>query len=205
MLHILHSCYSFCYIGGGFTISSRQLGNGKGLTFPFFSGFAASDASGGRRFFSDWQSVKRRLPQCLCSRQNTSWWISWHSQAIRKIHFAADGRWMLSLWADRGVPLFITDTWHAVFHAFRNLPICWNGTPSGEWNSGFITSIFQRFDFRAWNNSVWVMKLMCLTRQTILFGSRNNIVPGTFCLFSENEMYSFLKWKAVFASNVNWI
>ena len=42
-------------------------------------------------------------------------------------------------------------------------------------------------------NSVWGMKLMCLTRQTILFGSRNNIVPGTFCLFFENEMFSFLK------------
>ena len=40
------------------------------------------------------------------------------------------------------------------------------------------------------------MKLYCLTPQTILFGSRNNIVPGTFCLFFENEMYSFLKSKA---------
>ena len=75
MLHILHSCYSFRHIGGGFTISSRQQESGKGLTFPFFSGFAASDASGGRRFFSDWQSVKRRSPQCLSSHQNTVWWI----------------------------------------------------------------------------------------------------------------------------------
>ena len=32
--------------------------------------------------------------------------------------------------------------------------------------------------------------------ETILFGSRNNIVPGTFCLYSENEMCSFLKSKA---------
>ena len=30
----------------------------------------------------------------------------------------------------------------------------------------------------------------------ILFGSRNNIVPGTFCLFFENGMYSFLKTEA---------
>ncbi|CDD84013.1 unknown [Bacteroides sp. CAG:462] len=43
---------------------------------------------------------------------------------------------------------------------------------------------------------ITIFKLYCLTPQTILFGSRNNIVPGTFCLFFENEMYSFLKSKA---------
>ena len=80
--------------------------------------------------------------------------------------------------------------------AFYYLPICWHGTPSGEWNPVFLRFIFQRFDFRARNNCVWQVKLYCLRRQTILFGSQNNIVPGTFCLFFENEMYSFLKWRA---------
>ena len=65
-----------------------------------------------------------------------------------------------------------------------------------EWNSEFLSSIFQRFDFRGRNNRVWQVKLYCLTPQTILFGLRNNIVPGTFCLYSENEMYSFLKSKS---------
>ena len=39
-------------------------------------------------------------------------------------------------------------------------------------------------------------KLYCFMSQTILFGSRNNMVAGTFCPYSENEMYSFLKSKA---------
>ena len=57
MLHILHSCYSFCHIGGGFTISSRQQESGKGLTFPFFSGLAASGVSRQTPLFS-------RLTKC---------------------------------------------------------------------------------------------------------------------------------------------
>jgi len=111
------------------------------------------------------------------------------SQAIRKIHIIADGGGMLSFWAVEVLQLFIADTQCPVYHPFWNLPICWHGSSSGEWNSLLFTSIFQRFDFRARNNGVWEVKLYCLTPQTILFGSRNNIVPGTFCLFFENEMY----------------
>ena len=47
---------------------------------------------------------------------------------------------------------------------------------------------------------IWLpgTKQSCLGHETILFGSRNNIVPGTFCLFFENKMYSFLKSKSFF-------
>ena len=115
------------------------------------------------------------------------------SRAIRKIHIVAVWETFLPFCEGcqrkRRSLLFLLPE----YPSFYYLPICWYGTPSGEWNSLLFTSIFQRFDFRARNNCVWQVKLYCLTRQTILFGSRNNIVPGTFCLFFENRMYSFLK------------
>ena len=118
------------------------------------------------------------------------------SRAIRKIHI--DSKWLFRVawgrrkWGNCILWLFIT----LFYPSFYYLPICWRRPSSRERNSLLFTSTFQRFDFRGRNNSVWGMKLMCLTRQTILFGSRNNIVPGTFCSYSGNEMYSFLKSKA---------
>ena len=115
------------------------------------------------------------------------------SQAIRKIHFVIGSRRMTYVWEPEGLGTFLTDILHPNPHPFYYLLIFWRSTPSREWNSKFFSFILQRFDFRAWNNRVWRGKLYCLTRQTILFGSRNNILPGTFCLFSGNGMYSFPK------------
>ena len=118
------------------------------------------------------------------------------SQAIRKIHVAASSRQAASFWCMTDTQSPITTVQSPIHPLPRYLPICWHCPSSGVRNSEFFASIFQRFDFRARNYIVWEVKLMCLPRQTILFGSRNNIIPGTFCLFSENRMYSFLKSKA---------
>ena len=120
------------------------------------------------------------------------------SQAIRKIHIAAGSRQAASFWCMTDTQSPITTIPSPTLPLPRYLPICWHSPPSGVRNSEFFASIFQRFDFRARNNCVWEGKLYCLTPQTILFGSRNNIFPGTFCLFFENRMYSFLKSKAFF-------
>ena len=120
------------------------------------------------------------------------------SQAIRKIHIAAGSRQAASFWCMTDTQSPITTIPSPTLPLPCYLPICWHSPPSGVRNSEFFASIFQRFDFRARNNIVWEGKLYCLTPQTILFGSRNNIFPGTFCLFFENRMYSFLKSKAFF-------
>ena len=121
-----------------------------------------------------------------------------HSGAIRKIQLDTATAVFVArkLVYQRNSSILTTNM--GEIDAFYYHPNYWQHTPSSEWNSELFTSTFQRFDFRAWNNRVWRMKLYCLTRQTILFGSRNNIVPGTFCLYSENEVYSFLKWRTFF-------
>ena len=124
------------------------------------------------------------------------------SQAIRKIHLAIDSPEKVSWWNIRKASGFHANSPRSQSNAFYYLPICWHGTPSSERNPVFLRFIFQRFDFRGRNNRVWQVKLYCLTPQTILFGARNNIVPGTFCLFFENEMYSFLKWRTFFRHSV---
>ena len=143
--------------------------------------------------FSVWHFVQGSPPQCLSSHQNTIWWIRrafsgdsqntlWHKFASSDIPMEVRRR-----------PAVHTDTRFTVTCTLCHHLIFYVRGPSREWNSLFWHFIFQRFDFRARNNSVWGMKLYCLTPQTILFGSRNNIVPGTFCLFSENKVYSFPK------------
>ena len=116
-----------------------------------------------------------------------------HSGAIRKIQLDTATAIFVAreLVCQRNSSILTTNM--GEIHVFYYHPNYWQHAPSSEWNSELFTSIFQRFDFRAWNNRVWRGKLYCLTRQTILFGSRNNIVPGTFCQSSENEVYSFLK------------
>ena len=116
-----------------------------------------------------------------------------HSGAIRKIQLDTATAVFVArkLVYQRNNSILTTNM--GEIHAFYYHPNYWQHTPSSEWNSELFTSIFQRFDFRTWNNRVWRVKLYCLTRQTILFGSRNNILPGTFCLFSGNGMYSFPK------------
>ena len=149
-----------------------------------------------------WQNVKRSPPQCPSSHQNTVWWIrrAFSGDLQNTLCYGFDEKGIhITHWHWIGLH---PDTPALLTNAFYYLLICWHGTSSGEWNPVFLRFIFQRFDFRTRNNSVWQVKLYCLTPQTILFGSRNNIVPGTFCLYSENEMYSFLKSKASFRHSV---
>ena len=142
-----------------------------------------------------WQNVKRSPPQCPSSHQNTVWWIrrAFSGDLQNTLCYGFNEKGIhITHWHWIGLH---PDTPALLTNAFYYLLICWHGTSSGEWNPVFLRFIFQRFDFRARNNSVWQVKLYCLTPQTILFGSRNTIVPGTFWQYSENEMYSFLKSK----------
>ena len=143
-----------------------------------------------------WQNVKRRRWDCPRLHQNTIWWISWHSQAIRKIRIAAGSARILSC---RKVPSsvsFPTDIFCFLKYTLWKLPICWHPSPSSEWNLHFLHFLLQRFDFRGRNNIVWEMKLYCLTSQTQVFRGRNNIVWALKCKDSEIQLYSFLKSKA---------
>ena len=74
--------------------------------------------------------------------------------------------------------------------AFYYHPNYWQHTPSSEWNSELFTSTFQRFDFRAWNNRVWRMKLYCLTRQTILRWFKLFFFLHIFSIAKRKKRYS---------------
>ena len=152
---------------------------------------------------SPWQNVKWIAWECLSSHQNTIWWISWHSQAIRRIHFDAYLCRMLSLWSVIRVKSFIANARWMLPDALWKLPIYWRYSPSGEWNLRFLSFIFRIFDFHGWNNIVWEVKLYCLTRQTLVFRSQNNIVWASKCKYLGIEMYSFLKLEAFWATFVS--
>ena len=135
-----------------------------------------SDIPSSRRFHIRWRSLTEnsganiRFLYCCSESDKMSnevlytalpctqirfWWISWHSQTIRKMQLVAGWLVFILLCQIKSphciLCLFIT----GFDYSFYYLPICWRCSPSGERNSKVLTSIFQRFDFRARNKRVW--------------------------------------------------
>ena len=136
-----------------------------------------------------WQSVKRSLPQRIFSHQNTNRWISWHSQAIRKIQFGTISPPQLS---DREVQRTkrnmqppVTST-SILFNTFWFI----DASLLLEKETHFfllpyskdLTSEHETIVFGRWNYIVWRLKQYCLARETILFRARFACFPKMKCI-----------------------
>ena len=123
-----------------------------------------------------WQNVKRRRWDCPRLHQNTIWWISWHSQAIRKIRSQA-------LCLSR---LTSSASWSTLYESFRfvdtpPLPVNETCTFCISFSKD-LTFADETILFERWNYIVWRVKHKCFADETILFGRQNVKIPKSNCI-----------------------